>query len=148
MGDPIPAGSYAILERAGRNGFYRLERLDSNFGDDETPEGRSLLRLHGPGRTIGCIEVCKDNEFRKARSVLDKTAITTTDVDSKSLLGRLTGGKETLRNFGTMRVLPSGSKLTYNSKTGVVAISRTETGSRIPKSTTVCTVQKDGSCTK
>jgi RHS repeat-associated protein len=147
-GDPIPAGSYAILERAGRNGFYRLERLDSNFGDDETPEGRSLLRLHGPGRTIGCIEVCKDNEFRKARSVLDKTAITTTDVDSKSLLGRLTGGKETLRNFGTMRVLPSGSKLTYNSKTGVVAISRTETGSRIPKSTTVCTVQKDGSCTK
>jgi len=147
-GDPAPAGSYAILERGGRDGFYRLERLDNRFGDDETPEGRSLLRLHGPGRTIGCIEVCKADEFRKVRGILDTTAATTSAVDSKTLFGRLTGEKETLRKFGTMNVLPSGSKLNYDSKTGVVSITRTETGSRIQRSTTVCTVQKDGSCKK
>lgn len=67
-------------------------------------------------------------------------------MDSKSILGRLMGSKESLTNFGTLDVLPTGYSLNYNAKTGVVSVTHTETGSLIPKSTKVCTVQKDGHC--
>lgn len=145
FGDAAPAGAYSILERAGRDGFYRLERQDANFGDDRTPEGRTNLRLHGPGRTIGCISVCTKPEFSAVDRMLKGTSTGTSQVNDKSVLGRITGAQETVKNFGTMNVLPSGSSLRFNSETGKVSIRSTETGSRIPKERTVCTV-KDGAC--
>ena len=144
FGDPVPAGDYLILSRAGRDGFYRLERRDSNFGDDRTPEGRSLLRLHGPGRTTGCISVCEPGPFRGIDGMLKRTSTSSTQVDDKSWRGRITGAKETLANFGTMRVLPSGVSLNV-SKSGEVSARWTETGSRIVKKETLCTI-KDGKC--
>jgi RHS repeat-associated protein len=55
-GDPIPAGTYDIVERAGREGFYRLDKEDATpFDDVDAVTGRSHLRLHHPGRTTGCI---------------------------------------------------------------------------------------------
>ena len=47
--DPIPNGSYDILIQEGRSDFYRLEPVDSLYGDDiDQRTGRSLLRLHKP----------------------------------------------------------------------------------------------------
>ncbi len=55
MGAPIPAGNYAILAGKDDN-HYRLERYDSHFGDDATPEGRTELRFHPHGSiSLGCI---------------------------------------------------------------------------------------------
>ena len=145
FGDPIPAGYYSILERAGKASYYRLERHDSNYGDDDTPEGRDELRLHGPGRTIGCVAVCTIPETNAIDRMLKSTRTGQVKVDDKSIKGRLTGAKETLKSYGTLRVLPTGSSLRYDAKSGRVSIQWSETGSRIKRSQTVCTV-KDGSC--
>lgn len=146
FGDPVPAGSYEILERAKRQGFYRLERIDSRFGDDATPEGRSNLRLHGPGRTIGCISVCQPEGFRKIEDLLQNTKRGTAEVDSKSIFSRLTGGKETLQKFGSLQVLSSGSSLSFNPETGQVSIRTLQTGSRIPREQKICKVDTSGAC--
>lgn len=145
FGGPTPAGVYSVLERAGRAGFYRLERQDADFGDDRTPDGRTNLRLHGPGRTIGCISVCTQSGFLEIERILKQTSTSTVQVNDKSLRGRLGGRKETLKNFGTMHVLSVGSSLRFDSSTGKVSIRWTETGSLIPKEKLVCTV-KDGAC--
>jgi len=51
----IPPGTYDILYHP-QDGYFRLEPVDSNYGDDAV-EGtrRGLLRLHGAGNSIGCI---------------------------------------------------------------------------------------------
>ncbi|WP_308365251.1 MULTISPECIES: RHS repeat-associated core domain-containing protein [unclassified Microbulbifer] len=146
FGDPIPAGNYSILERAGRDGFYRLEGQDSNFGDDATADGRTHLRLHGPGRTLGCVSVCTNDGFKKVEKLLQSTSKSTTKVDDKSILGRLLGRQESLTNFGSMQVLPSGFSLNFDAPTGQISISRTQTGSRIPRKTVICSVREDGGC--
>lgn len=145
FGESVPAGIYSVLERAGREGFFRLERQDSNFGDDRTPEGRTNLRLHGPGRTTGCIAICTNAESSAVGRLLGATSTNTTQVDDKSVAGRLTGGKETLKNFGSMHVLPAGQTLRFDSTSGDVSIRGTETGSHIPRERVICTV-KDGAC--
>jgi len=76
---PIPPGQYSILERAGRDQWFRLERQDGNFGDDKTPEGRTSLRLHGPGLTIGCI-AC--NEIDRVSPLIEGTSTGTAQVES------------------------------------------------------------------
>ena len=76
--------------------------------------------------------------------MLKRTSTSSTQVDDKSWRGRITGAKETLANFGTMRVLPSGVSLNI-SKSGEVSARWTETGSRIVKKETLCTI-KDGKC--
>lgn len=145
FGAPVPAGTYSILERAGRDSYYRLERRDGRFGDDATPEGRTNLRLHGPGRTIGCIAVCSTAEMGAIDRMLQKTSTGTAQVDDKSLLGRITGRRESLKSFGTLRALPSGMSLGFDSSSGEVSVRWAETGSRIPKQKVLCTV-KDGAC--
>lgn len=53
--DQIPTGDYAILQRGDQDGF-RLKPYDSVFGNDKHDvTGQSLLRLHGPGRSNGCV---------------------------------------------------------------------------------------------
>jgi uncharacterized protein RhaS with RHS repeats len=146
FGAPVPSGSYSILERAGRDGFYRLESRDAKFGDDATPDGRTNLRLHGPGRTIGCVSVCTNDGFAKIRGLLDSTATGKENVQDKSILGKLLGRQETLTSYGSMQVLSSGQTLKFDAKSGAVSIETTRTGSRIPDRQVICTVQKDGGC--
>lgn len=145
FGAPIPPGGYAILERLGREGFYRLESYDEQFGDDATPDGRTNLRLHHPGRTVGCISICTDDGFQQIKSIFDRTGKTSSEVDSKSLIGRIFGGKENVVKFGSLGVLPSGASLNYNKESGEVSISFKTSESRIPKTQHVCTV-KNGQC--
>jgi len=144
-GDPIPAGEYSILTRRGRDGFYRLERRDSNFGDDETPEGRTNLRLHGPGRTLGCVEVCEPDKFAAVDNLIRKTETSSTPVNDNSIVGRIAGRKETVANFGRLTALPSGVSLNMNMKSGEVSLSWRVTGSKITQYKTVCNL-KDGAC--
>jgi RHS repeat-associated protein len=146
FGAPVPSGTYSILERAGRDGFYRLESRDSKFGDDATPDGRTELRLHGPGRTIGCISVCSADGFGKVRGLLDSTSTGAESVQDKSLIGRLLGRQESLTSYGSMQVLSSGQTLKFDAKSGVVSIETSRTGSRIPDRQVICTAQKDGGC--
>ncbi|MBL1259455.1 MAG: hypothetical protein COB33_002855, partial [Thiotrichaceae bacterium] len=77
FGDPIELGSYEILERAGRDDFFRLDAMDSLPRDDiHQPTGRDAFRLHLPGRTVGCIAVCTMNEWIQVNSMLEGTATT------------------------------------------------------------------------
>ena len=56
FGASIPPGTYDILERQGRPGFYRLDRKDAiPYNDVDDASGRDHFRLHHPGRTTGCI---------------------------------------------------------------------------------------------
>jgi RHS repeat-associated protein len=146
FGDAIPSGTYSILERAGREGFYRLESRDSKFGDDSTSDGRTNLRLHGPGRTIGCISVCTNDGFGKIKDMLNSTSTGKESVDDKSFLGQLLGRKESLTSYGSMQVLSSGQTLKFDAKSGNVSVETMRTGSRIPDRQVLCTVQKDGGC--
>ncbi|MCL4765809.1 MAG: DUF637 domain-containing protein [Hyphomicrobiaceae bacterium] len=55
----VPLGVYDILERGGGGPEqFRLEPWDNAYGDDYTDTGTGLLRLHGPGRSFGCITAC------------------------------------------------------------------------------------------
>jgi hypothetical protein len=148
------SSEYAILERGGRSGFYRLERKDDRFGDDTTPEGRTQLRLHHPGRTIGCIAACDAEGWGRLEGLLKATATSTATVEAGSetmrSLREMTGRPqktESVTQFGRLRVLPSGAELTYDDKTGSVDVKFTVTGSRIPRKAHVCTADpKTGRC--
>ena len=121
------------MDRAGKTNDYRLESEDSDFGDDRTPDGRTNLRLHHPGLgiTVGCISVCTEKEWDSVGKIIGNTATGSRDVDSKSLLGRIFGSKESLKEFGSLNVLPAGASLSFDAKTGVVSLSVMQTGSRI-----------------
>jgi RHS repeat-associated protein len=70
--DQIPAGEYSILE--GRTG-YRLEPHDSIFGDDMHDQtGRTLLRLHGPGGSIGCVTACDASSWSQVSGLISSTS--------------------------------------------------------------------------
>lgn len=73
-GDSIPAGTYDILERAGRDGFYRLDKEDSTpFDDVDDLTGRSHFRLHRPGRTIGCIAADNQSGWDQVDNLIKNT---------------------------------------------------------------------------
>jgi hypothetical protein len=95
---------------------------------------------------VGCVEVCTTDGFKQVRGLLNNTSTTKSKVDSKSLGDRVRGRSETLTKFGSLGVLPSGYSLGFNHKTDSVVMKYTETGSRIVKERTICTVSKDGSC--
>ncbi|OPK46132.1 type IV secretion protein Rhs, partial [Ralstonia solanacearum] len=74
FGDPIPNGTYDILARAGRDGFYRLEPVDSTYGDDmDDKTGRTHFRLHHPGRTLGCIAAKDDKNWTDIENFINST---------------------------------------------------------------------------
>jgi RHS repeat-associated protein len=107
-GDHIPLGDYNILQPNSR-GQYRLEALDSNYGDDAI-EGtdQSQIRLHGTGsgRTIGCVSVVGDDNWEKINSLINETSTT---VDAVPVLNQWLpwnkGETEDLTNFGTLTVI-------------------------------------------
>ncbi|GHT96521.1 hypothetical protein AGMMS49545_21720 [Betaproteobacteria bacterium] len=73
-GDPIPVGTYDILIRQGRSGFFRLESLDENYGDDmHEKTGRTLLRLHHPGNSIGCITATDWDNWNEIEALINAT---------------------------------------------------------------------------
>ncbi|NLJ29541.1 MAG: DUF2778 domain-containing protein [Deltaproteobacteria bacterium] len=74
FGDPIPYGTYNILERQGRLDFYRLDKEDvSPYDDVDDATGRSHFRLHHPGRTIGCIAAKDWEGWKKVNNLIKNT---------------------------------------------------------------------------
>ncbi|MDG4551044.1 MAG: RHS repeat-associated core domain-containing protein, partial [Candidatus Contendobacter sp.] len=85
FGDPIPNGIYDILARAGRDGFYRLEPIDSTYGDDtDDKTGRIHFRLHHPGRTLGCIAAKDDKNWTDVEKFINSTQADNVTVPSMS----------------------------------------------------------------
>lgn len=104
-GEPIPVGQYDILARAGRGGFFRLEPVDSNYGDDtDEASGRDHFRLHHPGRTLGRI-AAKDNKgWGDVENFINATR--TDSVQVKSMSRNPWGPKtETLPRYGRINVV-------------------------------------------
>lgn len=74
FGDPLPPGTYDILERAGRPDFYRLDPVDRNpYDDTHEPTGRDHFRLHRPGRTVGCIAAKDWDGWRQLDELIGNT---------------------------------------------------------------------------
>jgi RHS repeat-associated protein len=74
FGDPIPPGQYDILARAGRDGFYRLDKVDAMpFNDVDDLTGRDHFRMHHPGRTIGCIAAKEWEPWGEANDMVRST---------------------------------------------------------------------------
>jgi len=105
---PLPRGEYDILQKTPRNG-YRLELRDSNYGDDSVsgvlPE-QGLLRLHGPGRTFGCLAIESPDSYSKVEEFLNRTTTSNVEVNSKGWRGikGFFGVKETQKKMGTLTV--------------------------------------------
>ena len=139
-GDAIPSGHYSILERKGRDGFYRLEGVDNNFGDDSY-KGRENLRLHGPGLTVGCISICESKDMASASSILDSTKTGTTSVESGHWAARAmgAGGSETVKDYGNLTVLSEGVSL-QKGRDGVVTTTINGDSGR------VCAFDQRGRC--
>ena len=72
-GDPIPDGFYDILRHPSRDRF-RLDCKDGTRDDVHNASGRGLFRLHGKGRTTGCIAASgSDADWDRTRRSIQKT---------------------------------------------------------------------------
>lgn len=112
-GDPIPDGEYSILDHPDPD-FYRLEPNDKNYGDDtHDATGRTVLRLHRPGGSSGCItcgqseadrgdKTANDN-WKKVNDFISETETKTAQVDNKSS-NPFASDKEILKYYGTVIV--------------------------------------------
>ncbi|MBF2020967.1 MAG: DUF2778 domain-containing protein, partial [Hydrococcus sp. C42_A2020_068] len=103
---PLPQGNYDILDYGGEKNQFRLEAKDENYGDDKQEgTGRSQFRLHGPGTSLGCISACKTkSEWNTTAKSIRDTKTSTTQVKSKSILGKLFNSKESIKKFGELKV--------------------------------------------
>lgn len=101
----IPAGQYDILSRAGRDGFFRLEPVDSNYGDDtDDKSGRNRFRLHHPGRTLGCVAAKDEGNWNDVEKFINSTV--SDEVTVPSMSRNPWGPKtETLQRFGRIVVI-------------------------------------------
>ncbi|MDO9795199.1 hypothetical protein Q7542_13820, partial [Glaesserella parasuis] len=96
---------YHILERQGNNDFFRLEPVDSNYGDDtHDATGRNEFRLHKPGRSIGCITSLDKENWEATNSFIRNTEKTITQVNSKSRNPFKWGQKESIIKYGELTV--------------------------------------------
>lgn len=106
FGDPIPNGSYDLLQHPDPD-YFRLEPADDSYGDDkQSRTGRKELRLHRPGRTTGCIAADDDDSWRKVQKLIQKTKTDNVTVKSKS---RRPGAppNEQLFRYGRITVINS-----------------------------------------
>jgi RHS repeat-associated protein len=102
-GDPIPKGSYSILDHPNVD-FLRLESDDASFGDDtHDATGRDKFRLHKPGRSIGCVTARDQAGWEKVRDLIRKTKTTESTVESKSW-NPFAPSTESVKNFGNLQV--------------------------------------------
>ena len=105
VGDPIPQGQYDIIAREGRDGFFRLEPLDSNYGDDaDEKTGRKHFRLHHPGRTVGCIAADDQKNWNDVENFIRTTQSDSVTVPSMSR-NPWKPKTETLQRFGRIVVI-------------------------------------------
>ncbi|HEY3491247.1 MAG TPA: PASTA domain-containing protein [Candidatus Deferrimicrobiaceae bacterium] len=109
-GAPVPNGYYDILFHGGKGkeDFYRLESVDRIYGDDtHNRTGRTLLRLHRPGGSAGCV-TSSDNTWREWRSIksfIDSTLTDSVKVRTKSRNPFIS--TDTLTRYGRIRVVGS-----------------------------------------
>ncbi|RUO35493.1 hypothetical protein CWE13_11220 [Aliidiomarina shirensis] len=110
--EPIPGGRYAILSHPDED-RYRLEALDSNFGDDiQESSGRSLFRLHhyGSGVSEGCIAASDDDGWEQIDGMLQNTSTRETIIDSKSR-NRFASRTESATVFGRLMVIDTSGRI-------------------------------------
>jgi RHS repeat-associated protein len=104
FGDPIPPGPYEILERQGRDDFFRLDAVDKKPRDDvHEPSGRDHFRLHKPGRTIGCIAVKQPDDWQTLKRLLNDTDNTTVP-DNYHPWWKIWYQPVPIKKFGTLTV--------------------------------------------
>jgi hypothetical protein len=114
-GDPthgaIEDGQYDILSYKNRSDRYRLEPLDSVYGDDiHNATGRNEFRLHprGFGINWGCISAADGSSWSTIEGALQGTSTSVVDVISKPNRFGVGGGQaEQATKFGTLRVFSS-----------------------------------------
>jgi hypothetical protein len=112
-GDPIPVGDYDILIRAGRPGFFRLEAIDGNYGDDKHQgTGRTYFRLHHPGRSIGCITANDWDNWNEIESFINSTRTDSVTIITSPAWTSANGNisipaqSEVLTRYGRITVIP------------------------------------------
>jgi YD repeat-containing protein len=139
----FPGGNYSILEGPTDNS-YRLERHDTQFGNDRTPEGRTQLRFHPSGtRSIGCISCHPDKGGAGVGALLRNTRTSTATVDYQ---GRIPFRRtEQVRQFGTMRV-SWGSNIRFDKNTMRVSVAYPGDRTHPPRVEYRCTISPDGRC--
>jgi len=92
--DPIELGEYEILEHPETDRRLRLDAVDAKPRNDvHDPSGRKEFRIHGPGRSLGCITALDVGEYDPVISII-RTTRTELVSDNKELpiWRRLTSG--------------------------------------------------------
>lgn len=110
-GLPIPNGQFDILEQAAKEGFFRLEPVDTPYGDDiQNATGRGLLRLHrlGPlGFSEGCITANENETWKKINDFIRRTS----PIDKVQVLSKsrwpFSAPTESLNRYGRITVINS-----------------------------------------
>ena len=106
FGDPIPNGSYDILDRK-KDGYFRLEPIDEIYGNDtHEGTGRNNFRLHKPGRTIGCIAAQNNDSWDNIKNIILSTKTDYSEVISKSR-NPFASPTEKLIRYGRITVINS-----------------------------------------
>ena len=105
FGDPIPNGTYDILEQQRKPDEFRLDKEDGTPYDDiDDATGRSHFRLHHPGRTIGCIAAKDWNGWNSVFNIISKTKTTLVPDNFKPWWKFWPSQPSYLRDFGTLLV--------------------------------------------
>ena len=105
-GNPAPIGEYDILQPT-KDGHYRLEAKDSNYGDDKVSNtSQGLIRLHekGRGNTMGCISIKNDSDWDKVNNILKNTEKSSSTVKSKSR-NPFAPKTEILEKYGELKII-------------------------------------------
>lgn len=105
FGDPIPNGSYDILEQQRNPGEYRLDKQDRTPYDDiDDATGRNHFRLHHPGRTIGCIAAKDWEQWDKLYELIQRTKTDQVPDNFRPWWKFWPTQRRWLRHFGTVTV--------------------------------------------
>ena len=105
FGEPIPNGTYDILEQQRNPAEFRLDKEDGTPYDDfDDATGRSHFRLHHPGRTTGCIAAKDWNGWNCVSNIISKTKTTLVPDNFKPWWKFWPTQPGYLRNFGTLVV--------------------------------------------
>lgn len=110
FGAPIPNGRYDILGHGGRQDFYRLEPVDTPYGNDtQERTGRDAFRLHKPGGSFGCITASDRKAWQAVKSFIEQTQALSAQVPSQWVnpIKRWLNPTETLPWYG--RIIVQGS---------------------------------------
>jgi RHS repeat-associated protein len=109
FGDPIPPGTYDILEQQRKPDEFRLDKQDETPYDDvDDATGRNHFRLHHPGRTIGCIAAKDWTGWKQAFNLINNTK-TKTVPDNFKPWWKFWSSPSSLKDFGTLVVVPRGN---------------------------------------